>query len=56
MNISTNYDSQITSGIQKMNELLKNATIAQLNLDDKLMSSNVISQVTGLGKNFDGRA
>ena len=46
----------VFESIQNLNEMLKNLTDVQMNVDNKLLKVNVCSKVAGLGDNVDIRA
>lgn len=54
MNIdSSQMLNNISESISRMNDTLKNAVNRNMELDDKMMELNVVSQVKGLGENID---
>ncbi|MCP4129642.1 MAG: hypothetical protein GY754_01380 [bacterium] len=48
--------ANIAESTQRMGDLLKNMTSAQLNIADKMTKINVTAQVEGLGENLDVKA
>lgn len=56
MNINSVGNNDLSVSIQKMNELLKSATDAQINEENKMMKADVVESVTGLGDMIDVRA
>jgi hypothetical protein len=56
MNINSVGNNDLSVSIQKMNELLKSATDAQINEENKMMKADIVESVTGLGDKIDVRA
>ncbi len=53
MNINATAAVNLTESISKMNEVLKSAVGANMELSDKMMKANIVSSIEGLGENID---
>jgi hypothetical protein len=54
MDITANaINANINDSIERMNELLKANVDTQINFEKKMLKTNVISSIPGLGDNID---